>query len=322
MESFTPKTLNSLKQIFYQFSIHSKDYLISSIRGNLIINNPEYTDILKIELRDVLPDRAVLILDTLTNVYAQNKLKTKYELNDRTVSYIDIQLDQISYSLKSIEDTMQNYKEKKSIIDLDWERGDFLNKISSYDMQKSQLQLQLSALDDLEKYIVEDKDPQFLPPSVFVTEKNGFMAQAATDLYTKQIELNKMYNVAKDNNPLINDLKTNIKKTKQDLLVYINNTRRATVQQIDNVNKEILIYIREAKMIPGKQRDILNIQRKTDVSEQLYNFLLEKKASTKIAKAGIISDIKIVESPRYGGVDSPDKPKIQKQFISFGVLYL
>jgi hypothetical protein len=215
---------------------------------------------------------------------------------------------------------MQNYKEQKSIIDLAWEQGDFLGKISAYDGQKSQLQLNRGALQDLEKYIIEDKDPQFLPPNVFIFEKSGFMSTSVSDLYTKQIELNRVYNLAKENNPIVADLKASIKKTKQDLLVYINNTRKATDQQIEGLNTEILNYINEAKLIPGKQRDILNIQRRATVSEQLYNFLLEKRASTKIARASIVPDVKIVEAPRNIGVVSPDKPAIQKSFLSAGLI--
>lgn len=320
LDNFSEATVESFKKIFYQFTIHSKDYLIQNIRGNLTVNNPDYTQILKVDLKDVIPERAVLILDTLNSVYAQSKLKTKYELNERTIAYIDRQLNEITFSLKSIEDTMQNYKESKSIIDLDWQQKDFLTKISTYDGQKSQMELQVRALNDLETYIIEDKDPQFLPPSVFVTEKNGFMYQAVNDLYAKQIELNRIYGMAKENNPNIVDLKSSIKKTRQDLLTYINNARKATNLNIEALNREILDYINQVKLIPGKQREVLNIQRQTNVSEQLYNFLLEKKASTKIARASIVPDVKIVEKPRFGGVDSPDKSKIQKQFISLGLI--
>ncbi len=313
-------TLGSLKDIFYQFSVHSRNYLISNIQSNLKIENPEYTNILRLELKDILPERAVLILDTLNTVYAQSRLASKFELNERTIEFIDRQLNEISFSLKSIEDTMQNYKEKKEIINLDWQQTDFLGKISYYDGQRSQLQLQLNALDDLEKYIIEDKDPQFLPPTVYVVEKSGFMSQAVTELYTKQIELNRMSNMAKETNPLVQDLKVSIQRTKQNLLTYISNARKATKQQVENLDKEILSYINEAKMIPGKQRDVLNIQRKAAVSEQLYNFLLEKKASTKIAKASIVPDIKIVEAPRNAGIDSPNKSGIQRNFLSAGLL--
>jgi len=93
-DNFSEKATESLKYIFYQFVIHSHDYLISNIRGNLSVTNPEYTQILKVDLKDVIPERAVLILDTLNSVYAESKLKTKYELNERTIAYIDRQLNE------------------------------------------------------------------------------------------------------------------------------------------------------------------------------------------------------------------------------------
>lgn len=319
-EALNSGAIESLKEIFYQFSIHSRDYLIYNIQTGLKIENPEYTNILRLELKDILPERAVLILDTLNTVYAQNRLVSKFELNDRTVEYIDRQLNEISFSLKSIEDTMQQYKQKKDIINLDWQQQDFLNKISTYDGQRSQVQLQLQAMEDLEKYIIEDKDPQFLPPTVYIVEKSGFMNQAVTELYSKQIELNKVSGMAKETNPMYKDLTNSITRTKQNLLTYISNARKATKEQVANLDREILAYINEAKMIPGKQRDMLNIQRKADVSEQLYNFLLEKKASTKIARASIVPDIKIVEAPRNAGVDSPNKDSIQRNFLSAGLL--
>ncbi|MDI1355049.1 MAG: polysaccharide biosynthesis tyrosine autokinase [bacterium] len=310
----------NLGNIFYQFSVHSREFLIENIRSNLLVENPEFTQILKVTLKDVIPERAILILDTLNMVYAQNKLQSKFDLNERTISYIDRQLNEITFSLKSIEDTMEDYKKKKSVIDLDWERTDFLQKIGEYDGQRSKLQLQLSALNDLEKYIIEDKDPQFLPPGVFVIETDGFMSKAVQELYSKQIELNRLYGLARETNPSVVELKAGIRKTKQDLLIYITNVRKATNQQIGNINKEILEYVAAARNIPIKQRDLINIQRKAAVSEQLYSFLLEKKASTKIARAGIVSDVKFVEEPRLAGIDSPDKGKVQKQIISVGIV--
>ncbi|HQQ95521.1 MAG TPA: Wzz/FepE/Etk N-terminal domain-containing protein, partial [Bacteroidia bacterium] len=146
-------TIQTLKEVFYQFSVHQRAQLITGIQSNLKIENPEYTNILHLELKDILPERAVIILDTLNMVYAQSRLVNRFELNQRTIEYIDRQLNEISFSLKSIEDTMQQYKEKKSIIDLNWQQQDFLSKIGNYDGQRSQLQLQLKAFDDLETYI-------------------------------------------------------------------------------------------------------------------------------------------------------------------------
>ena len=117
-------------------------------------------------------------------------------------------------------------------------------------------------MDDLEKYIIEDKDYRFLPPSVYVTEKNGYMSQAVNELYSKQIQLTQMYGIVKEDNPAIIELKESIRRTKQDLLQYISSTRKAANEQIQNIESEISSYLSQVKTIPEKQRDVLNIQRK------------------------------------------------------------
>lgn len=317
-ESMQGIKLAQFNEMFYQFVVHSNDYLISNILYNVTVNNPDYTNILEVNLKDILPQRAALILDSLNQEYLYNKLKSKFDLNDKTIEYIDKQLDEISVLLKASVDTLQDYKQRKSIVNLEWEEGDFLSKISAYDKERSNAEMQLESLNDLEKYIIEDKDPQFLPPSVFVLERDGFMGKAVTELYTRQLEINKLYTLVTDANPGFQEKVGNIKKLKQDLLVYITNARGATKKRIQNINDQIGKYIGEAKNIPPKQQDLLGIQRKLAVNEGIYNFLLEKRANTRIARASIVPDAKIIERPRNTGEVSPDRKALNKSFLTGG----
>lgn len=310
--------LGALKEVFYQFVIHSDDQLIEGIRSNLSINNPDYTNILEVSLNDIIPDRAVIILDTLNQEYFYSKLKSKIELNDKTIDYIDKQLEEISVLLKASVDTLQLYKQRKSIVNLTWEESDFLNKISAYDEQRTSFDLHIKTLNALEKYIIEDKDPKFLPPSVFVNEKDQFMTKSVAELYAKQLDLNRMYGIATEINPAIQDQLASINKLKQDLLVYINNTRNATKSNMKNIEEQIAKYVAEAKSLPPKQQDLLGFQRKLNVNESIYNFLLEKRANTRIAKASIVPDATIIETPRNTGEVSPDRAGLKRNFLTFG----
>jgi len=316
--SFNEEQLSSLKDIYYQFIIHSNAFLIGNILSNVEVSNPDYTNILEVHLNDIIPERAALILDSLNQEYLFSKLKSKMDLNDKTIEYIDKQLDEISLLLQASVDTLQQYKQKKSIINLNWQEQDFLSKISNFDKEKSEAQMQIQAFTDLEKYIIEDKDPQFLPPSVYVIEREGFMLKAVNELYSRQLELNKLSTIITDENPSIQEKIGNVKKLKQDLQVYINNARAATKVKIENINEQLNKYIAEAKLIPPKQQDLLGIQRKLTVNENIYNFLLEKKASTRIAKASIVPDAKVIEKPRNTGVVSPDKNSLKKNFLTIG----
>ncbi len=316
--NFSNNNISGFSGSQFEFQIHSIDGLISLYQNGLTIENPQYTNILQISCNDIIPDRAKLFLDTLASVYIDQKLETKYELNQRTLSFIDKQMAEVSYILNHVEDTMQNFKTNKVVLDINKEENSEYEKLTFYESQKSQLKLQLEALNDLEKYIVNDKDPQFLPPSVFVIKEDPYLVKTTTELYQKQIELNEKLSTATEKNQSSIQLRDNIKKIKQDLLIYISNSRNAYTKIVENVNSQIATNLGSLKSLPGKQRELLGIQRKVDVNQNLYVFLLERRASTYIARASIIPDSKVIESPRVVGITWPDKTKINNLFLLIG----
>ncbi len=310
-----------VKNLQYEFLPHSVESLVTLFQSRLRIGNPEYTNILQISYEDNLIERAKLFLDTLCKVYINNTLKSRIELNERTIQYIDKQMSDISAIVKFFEDTMQNYKSSKAILDLSREEGNYFSKLSLFENQRTTLTFQLEAANDLEKYIIEGKDPQFLPPSTFVAGSNdAFLTKEAGHLYTLQTQLNEAKNFAKETNYSIEYLQNNIKKTKQDLLVYISNSRNALKRTIEHIDEEISDYIGNIKTIPQKQRDLLGIQRQLNVNEGLYNFLLQKRANANIARASILPETKVIESPRPSGKVYPDKKKITLQYVFAGAI--
>ena len=92
--------------------------------------------------------------------------------------------------------------------------------------------MKISAINDLEKYIIEDKDPQFLPPSVYMVDDDGFLKSAISELYADQIELSFLLSSSTEINPNILEIRQKIKKQKQNMLVYLNNSRNATYKII------------------------------------------------------------------------------------------
>ena len=50
--------------------------------------------------------------------------------------------------------------------------------------------------------------------------------------------------------------------------------------------------------LPQSERILLNIQRKFNLNENIYNYLLEKRAEASITKASNISDHKVIDMPR------------------------
>jgi len=304
----------------YEIVIHDTPTLVFHFQNALTVDNPESTNILQLKLEDVIPERAKAFLDTFTTVYIENSLKTRLQVNSNTVNYIDKQMAEVTNVLKDIEDSLQSYKENKSILNLGKEEEDYFSKMSQYDEKRSNLQLQLGILTSLEEYIIEDKDPQFLPPDVYLSSNDAFLKKGADQLYNLQIQENQNLNVATKDNYSIQDVKQQIQKLKKNLLIYINNSKLAIHQSVEDIEAQIQFYVSNIKSIPKKQREMLGIQRNLEVNQKMYLFLLEKKSNAIIGRAGILPQIKVIEAARNIGIVRPDKKKIQLSFIVIGLI--
>lgn len=314
------RTVKSLSSINYFFQVHSLNMLVNSYLRSITVENPEYTNILQVTMQDVIVERAKQFLDTLSDVYIKNTLKQRIEVNENTVVYIDKQMEDVVGALNSIEDTMQYFRERYNILDLDKEQTEYFNKLSSFDTQKSVLILYLGALNSLEEYIIQNKDPEFLPPDVYVNSEDEFLIRSTSELYSKQILRNQTLNSSTEISSPIKNLDKEIDLLKKNLLTYISNSRVALKSRIADVDNEIAKYVGDIKTIPFKERGLLNIQRKQKVNEDMYLFLLQKRANTIIGRAAIVPLTKIIETSRSIGLIKPNKEKITLYFVGVGLI--
>ena len=83
---------------------------------------------------------------------------------------------------------------------------------------------------------------------------------------------------------------------------------------------EIAYYESLVKKIPISERDMASIERKLKVNEKLYDFLLEKRATTSIARSGIVPQTKIIEKARtIGNIGGKSNQNIII-FLAFGFM--
>lgn len=317
--NFSVKSLQG-NEANYMVQPHRMSDLTKSFLSRLDVQNPQYTNVLQITLQDVLPERANRFLDTLSQVYIENSLQSRFEVNTNTLYYIDRQMDEVSSFLDDIEDSLQNYRQSNEVIDLDKQADQYFNKYSRYDDQKRQIELQQMALNDLEHYVIEDKDPVFLPPSTYLLPDDYFQTSTINNLYEKQKQLNELLTIATPANPAIRQVQSQIDSTKRDILIYIENARQSLKEKTLNVEEQIGHYDDLLQLLPVQQRGLLNIMRLQQVNQQMYVFLLQKRANTIIGRASIVPLTKVIEKPRLTGMVSPNENKILMTFVAIGLI--
>jgi capsular exopolysaccharide synthesis family protein len=98
------------------------------------------------------------------------------------------------------------------------------------------------------------------------------------------------------------------------MLTYITNNRLAILENIKTVKLQVDTSVQKLQEIPIKQRGLVNINRNLQVNENMYVFLLQKRATTIIARGGILPETKVIERARSMGIVKPNRTMITYYF--------
>ena len=166
---------------------------------------------------------------------------------------------------------------------------------------KRKLRLKVNSLENLISYLTKLKDANISSPSLYVLNDDEYLKNSINDFYENQLKKLEMNHGFKIGHQELDKVNEKIINQRKDLLIYIQNTISALESEIKVEIGEITYYESLVKKIPISERDMASIQRKLKINEKLYDFLLEKRASTSIAKSGIVPQTKIIEKARTVG---------------------
>ncbi len=318
--AFTDKNIKSISDYEYEIVFHSRDYLINKYRSRIGIENVEYTSILEIQLLDELQYRGKRFLDTLTAVYIDYSRRIQLEVNQNTISNIEKQIDTIASFIESKEEELMSFKSKHDILNLPKEEEEYFERIVETGKEKRELSEKINDLKVFESYIINLNNEHFLPPTFTTLNNDLYLTQTIKKVYELQLKLTSNSSSQLEGNFYIEKLKSEINSLKRDALIYINNLEESTKGKLKIANDYLAKNKSKIKQIPESTQGEANIKRDLEVNTRMYLYLLEKKTNALIARAGIIPQVRLVETASNMGVVQPDKRKIVNMFLLGGVL--
>src|SRR5665648_24218 len=255
-------------------------------------------DIIMCSLVGEEPARDVEFLNELIRVYTEGKMDFKNEAQRRSLNFINTQLAGISDSLNTAGTKFTEFRSKNNIIDLGAEGTLVMNNLTEIESARAQSQMQLDYFENLLKYLNNANDlKQIVSPSVV-----GIQDAALNALVLK---LGELYNrrqllsfSAKENNPTLVMLDKELNQTRsqlnENLRNLIDNATRTINSQKERQDK-ISVQLNK---LPQKEQKMVNIQRQFNLTNELYTFLLQKRAETNISLASSISDVQVIDVAR------------------------
>ncbi|HPW65712.1 MAG TPA: polysaccharide biosynthesis tyrosine autokinase [Salinivirgaceae bacterium] len=311
---------NSKNNSSDKFSIWFNDTesLIHRYKSKLQIKKlSENGTILTLSSSGEVPKKEIDYLNTLTEQYIKRDLDEKHQMVESTIDFIDQQLSDITDSLYKTELRLQNFRLENDVINISREGQMLLSKYESLQNEKDQEVVKYKYLKYLKKQLEEKKsEPSILAPGIagindpiltsIISQINQAKSEKHSLTYSTRKEISSITLLDQKISSLEEGLEMNVKSLMEQINI-----------RIVDLNKRIDDVLAELKKQPINERLLLNIQRKFTLNDNIYTYLLEKRAEVGITKASILSDAKVLDAAGLSGINLL-YPK-RKQNLMIGV---
>ncbi|MFC5412546.1 GumC family protein [Larkinella bovis] len=277
------------------------------------------SNVLELSMEDTVPDKAEAVLNQLVNAYSKEAIFDKNKDAMNMLSFIEERLSLIAGELSKVEEEVETYKSTQGITDLSAQAQTFLMTVKENDAQLNEVDMRLSGLADIERYIAKQGGDKSLAPATI-----GLNDPTLTSLLTKVSELelkqDEMSRIMSSNSPMLQSIESQIKTIKGSISENIQNMR----QQLTSSRAHLVANNRRLesmiRTVPGKERTLLDITRQQAIKNGLYTYLLQKREETALSAASTVSDSRIVDVARTD--ESPVAPVRSTIFLIFGCIGL
>ncbi len=289
----------------YKIKANSTEALIRSYNSRLSITQIKGTRMLLISVDDAVPQKGCDFLNKLTDVYLAYGVEQKNEDTENSLRFIDGQLEVITNQLLKSEGQLEKYKTENGFVDLPTMSSIAQEDISRIENEISKIEIKQGVLKYLNDYIRNGNDVKYLAPA-YVEVTEPILQTLIASLSALQADREKALKVTTADNPLIHKKNIEIENIKAEILEKIKSMNDASnitkVETFNQLNK-VRSKLRE---MPRAEKELSSIARQATITEQLYTYLLQKRAETAIILASTISDSKVIDNARTSL--SPVKP--------------
>jgi tyrosine-protein kinase Etk/Wzc len=277
------------------------------------------TAILKLELVDEVPERAESILNELIKVYNAETLKDKNKNAVQTLAFVEERLARQKHELDSIESRVQNYKAKNGGINISEEGRVFLANMSEADQRLTEINIQLSILDQVEAYVKSKDASTGIVPST-LGMNNEMLSKLLNKLYDTELQKEELKKTVPENNPTVVSLTDQIEKIRPSILENVRNQKKALESNRLSLQGTSGLYSSMLHSIPQKEKQLIALSRDHTIESDIYSFLLQKREEAALSSATQGSETRVVDAAST--LPNPLEPRPTKTYLNAFIIGL
>jgi tyrosine-protein kinase Etk/Wzc len=308
----------------YYFKFNHLDFLAKAYLKNLEVEKASpLASIINVRFSESNLDKTITFLNRYLSSFLEENLGKKNNEALQTVKFIDSQISNISDSLNKSESALRNYKSENQVMDLSFQGQRTYEQMTAIETERANLQVQERYYNYVINYFKLNQDVSGLTPPSAMNVSDPIINQLITNL--NDLNSQRSTAIAGSNpgkNIFLGQLDAKIKFQKQIILENFTNNLNTLTLSLNELNYRQDKLSKEISKLPRTEMNMVSMQRKFDLNDEIITFLLQKRSEAQISLASTRPDYEIVEQARNitSKIVAPKKSLNLMMALFFGLL--
>ncbi|NOY95844.1 MAG: polysaccharide biosynthesis tyrosine autokinase [Chlorobi bacterium] len=293
---FTVKYINGKPGEKYSFKFNQPSQIALTYLKKVKIDiKNEKSNLVYLKSEGEIPQKEADFLNELNKVFIQFKMEKKSQSSKKSVDFIEAQSKEVKKSLQAAEERVNNYRKHNKAMNVSQEANLIYEKLADIENEQFLASQRLSFYKNLQDNLDDSQMiGQLGNPSAVGINDDGLntLLNKLIELYNKREILSL---TVQKKSPNYIHLEKEIELTVNSLKKSLHNLIRDAERDTQSINNRFnTIQARLAKL-PETEKRLVDIQRDFEVKNELYNFLIKKKAEASILQASIAPQAKVID---------------------------
>ncbi|MBS2098526.1 polysaccharide biosynthesis tyrosine autokinase [Carboxylicivirga linearis] len=279
----------------------------------------ESSSIIRVSVTGKNNQKNITFLNQLAKVFIANNLEQKNQIATNTIAFIEEQLGVISDSLFLTGSQLSQFRTDNRIQSVSAKAEYLFNGLQDIEQQLAQHEITKRYYNYLKNYFSDNiTGNDVIAPAQYDIENNLLAEQIRQIMELNSQRLRLTY--SEDQNLFNRDIETQINIATQTLIKTINSQLDVLNETIARLQATKSKNEQELYTLPETERKLLGIERKFELSNEVYTFLLRKRSESQIQKASNTPDHQILEAAQGNGIIAPNISSNRKNAFLLGLI--
>ena len=267
-----------------------------------------------LSMTDQVAQRGKDILNRLIFNYNSAETIEKNRETKSTLDFLDQRIATLSGELAVAEKGIEGFKSSRGLTDMSSDSKVSLENMQANDTQLNAVNVQLSVIEGIEKYINSAQNSGKAPATLGIADPA--LSSLIEKLAQLQLQRDQLLATTPETNPDFEPINRQISTTRAAIKENVRNIKSSLLSTKGKLQSFNSRFESSIKNIPTQEREYVSIKRQQAIKESLYTYLLQKREEVSVNYASTLSSDRIVDQAYAGPAKGPQKP------IAYAVAFL